>query len=108
MLRRTELRELSLSRREALQMLAASPFLIRSGFRDQIERLPRRISIKEALDFHENQQHLHDVLMVVAAGWRSNIEAGEEDWFEELGAEEFEAEDFLEDFAEAKFQLWVR
>ena len=74
----------SLSRREVLQMLAVSSFFVRMPFRHEVERFPRRISITEALDFHQNQQHLHDVLMVVAAGWRSNPEAGEEDWFEEL------------------------
>lgn len=46
--------------------------------------------------------------MVVAAGWRTNVGPGEDDWFEELGSEEFEAEDFLQDFSDAEFQLWGR
>jgi hypothetical protein len=94
--------------REVLRMLTVSSFFVRIPFRDEVERFPQRISITEALDFHQNQQHLHDVLMVVAAGWRSNSEAEEEDWFEELCPDELEDEDFLDDFADAQFQLWVR
>ena len=46
--------------------------------------------------------------MVAASGWRCDPEPGEEDWFEELTADEFEDEDFLEAFAEADIQLWPR
>lgn len=97
----------SISRREVLRLLAASPFAC-STFRDKAERFPKRISITEAFNFYQNQRHLHEGLVVVAVGWRSNPEHGEEDWYEELGQDEFEAEDFLEDFADAKFQLWLR
>src|SRR5215469_15073620 len=107
MLRRTEQRELS--RREALQILAAAaPLFTGCAFGKEAERPPKRISITEALDFYQNQEYLHERMMIVAAGWRSNSEPGEEDWFEELGQEEFEAEDFFDDFADAEFQLWVR
>lgn len=74
----------------------------------KIIQFPKRISLEEALDFYRNQAGKHDIIMVAAAGWRVNPEPGEENWFEELTADEFEDEDFLEDFAEADLQLWMR
>jgi len=74
----------------------------------KIIQFPKRISLEEALDFYRNQAGKHDILMVMAGGWRVNPEPCEEDWFEELTADEFEDEDFLEDFAEAAIQLCVR
>ena len=69
---------------------------------------PIRVSAIEALNFYRHEIAKHDVLMVMAAGWRENPEPGEEDWFEELGADEFEVEDFLDEFSDATFELWVR
>jgi hypothetical protein len=74
----------------------------------KVEIFPKRISVREALDFYQRQRHWHGILMVVGAGWRLEMEPGEEDWFEELGPEEFEDEDFLEEFADAELQLWTR
>jgi hypothetical protein len=74
----------------------------------RIERFPKRISIQEALHFYTYQSHLHDILMVMATGWLTNPEPREEFWFLELGPDEFEEEDFLEDFADADFEIWVR
>ena len=64
----------------------------------------------EALDFYFLQADLHDDFMVVAAAWRLNPEPGEEDWFEELTADEFEQEkeEYLEQFKNAAFQIWSR
>ena len=73
-----------------------------------IEHFPKEISAFDALIFHRNESEKHNVLMVVAKGWRDNPETGEEDWFEELTCDEFDSEDFLLDFQEATFQLWMR
>jgi hypothetical protein len=69
---------------------------------------PIQVSAIEALNFFRHETAKHDVLMVVAAGWRENPEMGEEDWFEELTADEFEDEDFLDQFQTALLQLWMR
>jgi hypothetical protein len=71
-------------------------------------RFPMSITPAQALSFHQNHPELHDLLMVMAADWRTNPEPGEEDWFEELTADEFDTEDFLTDFSEARLQLWLR
>ena len=77
-------------------------------FQTKVLRFPKRISAKEALDFYRHESAKHDILMVAASGWRCDPEPAEEDWFEELTADEFEDEDFLEVFAEADIQLWPR
>lgn|GEM_PF-4079866 len=69
---------------------------------------PMLISAHEALRFHYVYSSQHPYLMVMAAHWRVDIQAGDEDWFEELTADELEDDYFLEDFADADFQLWVR
>ena len=69
---------------------------------------PIRVSAVEALNFYRYEAEKHDILMVVAANWRENPEPGEEDWFEELGPDEFEVNDFLDEFSGATFELWVR
>lgn len=70
-------------------------------------RAPLRISASEAILFHYVLQPAHPQLMVMAAHWRTNVVHGEEDWFEELTADELESESFLADFAEAQLQLWL-
>lgn len=74
----------------------------------EVIKFPKRISAREALDFYEYEAEMHDILMVMAAHWRENPEPGEEDWFEELGVDDFEVEDFLEEFSEATLELWAR
>ena len=71
-------------------------------------RFPMSLTPAQALNFHLNHIDLHDLLMVMATDWRVNPEPGEEDWFEELTADEFEDEDFIADFSDARLQLWVR
>ena len=71
-------------------------------------RFPMSVTPAQALSFHQNHPELYDLLMVMAADWRTNPEPGEEDWFEELTADEFDTEDFLTDFSEARLQLWLR
>ena len=74
----------------------------------KVQRLPMRISVFDALHFHYSEQSKHDILCVMAAYWRIDVMEGEEDWYEELTADEFEDEDFLEDFAKAEFLLCMR
>ena len=76
--------------------------------RTAIARFPKRISPTEAINFYRYEPEKHQVLMVMAAHWRITPEPGEEDWFEELTADEFEDEDFLETFADADVKLFVR
>ena len=72
------------------------------------ELYPRRIDINEALYFHRRLVERHKVIMVMARYWRIKPIQGEEDWYEELTADELDDEDFLNDFANAEFQLWMR
>jgi hypothetical protein len=71
-------------------------------------RFPMSVTPAQALSFHQNHAELHDLLMVMAADWLTNPEPGEEDWFLELTPDEFDDEDFLIHFAEARLQLWLR
>jgi len=78
------------------------------SFETKVIRFPKHISAIEALNFFRHQTGKHDVLVVMAADWRENPEPSEESWFEELTADEFEDEEFLDEFAEANIQLWMR
>ena len=71
-------------------------------------RFPMSVTPAQALSFHRDHAELHDLLMVMAADWHTNPEPGEEGWFEELTSDEFQDEDFLSDFADARMQLWLR
>ncbi len=71
-------------------------------------RFPMSVTPAQALSFHQNHPELYDLLMVMAADWRTNPESGEGDWFEELTSDEFDDEDFQIHFAEARLQLWLR
>ena len=66
------------------------------------------VSAIEAWNFYRHETDKHEVLMVMAAYWRENPEPDEEDWFEELGSDEFDLEDFLDEFSDATFELWMR
>lgn len=74
----------------------------------KVQRFPKGISTEEALNFHRMEVRKHNILMVMAAHWRECPEQGEEDWFEELTADELDDEDFIEDFRTATLQLWMR
>jgi hypothetical protein len=70
-------------------------------------KLPVAINIQTALAvYHLQRRHRISAVHIMAADWQENPEHGEEDWFVELTSDELEAEDFLEDFAEARFELW--
>jgi hypothetical protein len=71
-------------------------------------RFPMTVTTEQALRFHRDHAQLHDLLMVMGADWLTNPEPGEEDWFLELTQDEFDDEDFMEQFAEARLQLWLR
>jgi len=71
-------------------------------------RFPLAISAEEAMRFYKYQADKHEVLMVMAANWREIEEPGEEGWFEELGPDEFEGEDFFIEFSAARLELWPR
>jgi hypothetical protein len=78
------------------------------SFSSGVVKFPIQLSPIEALNFYRHEPEKHDVLMVMAANWRQCPEPGEEDWFEELGPDEFEDEDFLDEFATATLQLWMK
>lgn len=68
---------------------------------------PLRISAESALGVHLLQKQFGQMgILIMAANWQDNPEPGEEDWFVELTSDELDDEDFLEDFAEAPFELW--
>ena len=69
---------------------------------------PLKISIYDALRFHNQQRGKPQNLLVMARYWRTNVMDAEEDWYEELTADELEDENFLQEFADAEFQLWLR
>jgi len=71
-------------------------------------RFPMSVTPAQALSFHRDHAELHDLLMVMAADWLTNPEPGEEDWFLELTQDEFDDEDFLTNFSEARMELWLR
>jgi hypothetical protein len=73
----------------------------------KVMTFPIQLTAIEALNFYRHESSKHEFLMVVAAGWREEPELGEEDWFEELGPDEFD-EDFLNNFDGATIQLWMR
>lgn len=68
----------------------------------------RDLTAAEARTLWRGVRHLDRLCVIVAANWRVHEETGEEGWFEELTADEFDSPFFLEDFANAKFQLSMR
>ena len=66
--------------------------------------VPRRITAAEAADLN-NRGFFDDAFLLMAKNWR--VDAIDDD-FEELGTDELDDVFFVEDFAKATLEMWLR